>query len=146
MQGIPWYLWSVLAAVIAYAEMHVPGAYLIWIGLGAAVTAALDVVIGLSLKGQLTTFIAASALSCGIGFFVYRRVHAGKPKSGEEALNERNMSMIGAKGTVCQALSNGVGKVRLGDSVWLAEGPDLAEGTAVVVTAVRGARVIVTAP
>jgi membrane protein implicated in regulation of membrane protease activity len=33
--------------------------------------------------------------------------------------------------------------VRLGDSVWLAEGPNLSEGTSVIVKSVRGTRVIV---
>jgi len=53
------------------------------------------------------------------------------------------MSMIGAKGIVCEPFENGAGKVRLGDSVWLAEGPNLSEGTSVIVKSVRGTRVIV---
>jgi membrane protein implicated in regulation of membrane protease activity len=36
---------------------------------------------------------------------------------------------------------HGTGKVRLGDTVWLAEGPDLPTGTAVIVKSVRRARV-----
>ena len=52
--------------------------------------------------------------------------------------------MIGARGTVCQAFVNGRGKVRIGDTVWLADGPDLAEGTPVVVAGVRGTRLEVT--
>jgi membrane protein implicated in regulation of membrane protease activity len=35
--------------------------------------------------------------------------------------------------------------VRIGDSVWLAEGPTLAAGAAIVVKSVRGARVVVEA-
>jgi inner membrane protein len=143
MQGIPWYLWAVLAVLIALAELHLPGAYLMWIGLGAAFTAALDAAFGLTLSGQITTFILASALSCAGGFFVYRRF--GRTKPDDDTLNQRNMSLVGAKGIVCQSFSNGTGKVRLGDSVWLAEGPNLQEGASVVVTSVRDARVIVEA-
>ena len=40
---------------------------------------------------------------------------------------------------------NGEGKVRLGDSIWLAEGPALDEGTPVIVRSVRGTRVVVEA-
>ena len=43
MSGIPWWAWPwwawiVLAGVLALAEMAVPGSYLMWIALGAAVT------------------------------------------------------------------------------------------------------------
>jgi membrane protein implicated in regulation of membrane protease activity len=51
--------------------------------------------------------------------------------------------MIGAKGVVTEAIRDGVGKVRLGDTVWLAEGPDLDDGTPVAVTGMRGTVVIV---
>ncbi len=52
--------------------------------------------------------------------------------------------MVGAHGTVCEAFVNGRGKVRIGDTVWLADGPDLAEGAPVVVAGVRGTRLDVT--
>ncbi|MGO9006727.1 MAG: NfeD family protein [Beijerinckiaceae bacterium] len=141
MQGIPWWSWASLAALVAYAELHAPGSYLIWIGLGAALTAALEAAFGLTLRDQLTAFMIASALSCAAGYFVYRRVNKGK--QANDTLNQRNMSMIGAKGIVCEPFENGAGKVRLGDSVWLAEGPDLSEGVSVVVKSVRGTRLIV---
>ena len=51
--------------------------------------------------------------------------------------------MVGKKGVVTQALENGHGKVKLGDSVWLAEGPNLEIGTPVIVTAMRGTVVLV---
>jgi membrane protein implicated in regulation of membrane protease activity len=54
--------------------------------------------------------------------------------------------MIGTRGVVCDPIRNGVGKVRLGDGVWLAEGPEMAQGTPIVVIAVRGARVSVALP
>ena len=58
-------------------------------------------------------------------------------------LNERSRSMLGTRGVVCEAFASGHGKVRLGDGVWLASGPELAEGTPVVVTAVQGTRLVV---
>ena len=53
--------------------------------------------------------------------------------------------MIGARALCACPFLNGHGKVRLGDSVWLAEGPDLAEGTPVTVKSVRGTSLIVEA-
>ena len=138
---IPWWYWVIFAGILALAELHVPGSYLVWIALGAALTGAAEAAFGISLEGQLATFAVASALSCILGYFVYRRMH--RRVRGEMPLNERSLSMIGERGTVYEAFSNGRGKVRLGDGVWLADGPDLAEGTPVVVSAVRGTRVVV---
>jgi membrane protein implicated in regulation of membrane protease activity len=144
MLVIPWWAWTILGAVLALAELHAPGSYLIWVAVGAALTAAADAAWGLSITGQLGVFAAASALSCVAGYFVYRK--AGNPLLDERApLNQRNAAMVGARGTVSAPLVGGLGKVRLGDSVWLAEGPDLAEGTPVVVTSVRGTRLSVEA-
>jgi inner membrane protein len=132
---MPWWAWIVAAGVLALGELHMPGGYLIWIALGAALAGAADVAFGLSLAGQIGTFSAACALSCIAGYFVYREL---RHRRGEVPLNERSLAMVGARGTVCEAFVNGHGKVRLGDGVWLAAGPDLAEGTAIVVNGVRG--------
>jgi membrane protein implicated in regulation of membrane protease activity len=139
MIEIPWWPWMILAGILALAELHVPGSYLVWIALGAALTSAVDAAFGVSVEGQLGTFAAASALSCIAGYFVYRR------RRRVETLNDRSLAMVGERGTVCDAFFNGRGKVRLGDGVWLADGPDLAEGTPVVVSAVRGTRLFVQA-
>jgi membrane protein implicated in regulation of membrane protease activity len=143
MSGFAWWAWMLLAGVLGLAEMFVPGAYLVWIALGAALTGAADAAFGLSLEGQLGVFAAATALSCAAGYFVYRGLH--RRQRQEEPLNERHRSMLGERGTVCEAFVNGRGKVRLGDSVWLAAGPDLAEGATVVVSGFRGTRLVVEA-
>jgi membrane protein implicated in regulation of membrane protease activity len=141
MTGFPWWGWMIFAGVLALAELHVPGSYLVWIAVGAALTGAVDAAFGLSVEEQLGTFAASSALSCVVGYFVYRRMH--RQRRGETLLNDRSLAMVGARGTVCEAFSNGRGKVRLGDGVWLADGPDLVLGAPVVVSAVRGTRLVV---
>ena len=141
MAGFAWWAWVIVAGVLGLAELHLPGSYLIWVAVGAALTAAADAALGLSLEGQIGTFAAASALSCAAGYFVYQQF--ARRGSGEGPLNERSRSMLGTRGVVCEAFASGHGKVRLGDGVWLASGPELAEGTRVVVTAVRGTRLVV---
>lgn len=141
MAGFAWWAWMILAGVLGLAEMHVPGAYLVWIALGAMLTGAADAALGLSLEAQLGVFAAASALSSAVGYFVYRRLH--RRQRSDLPLNERHRSMLGERGTVCEAFANGRGKVRVGDSVWLASGADLTEGAPVVVSGVRGTRLLV---
>lgn len=141
--AIPWWAWTVLVGVLGLAEMHLPGSYLGWIALGALLTGAADAAFDLSLEGQIGVFAAASALSCAGGYVVYSRL--GRVGRAAALLNRRTLAMVGTRGTVCEAIRNGGGKVQLGDSVWLAEGPDLGVGTPVVVSAVSGTRVVVAA-
>ena len=42
MAGFHWWAWIILAGGLGLAELHVPGSYLMWIALGAAVTGGLD--------------------------------------------------------------------------------------------------------
>jgi membrane protein implicated in regulation of membrane protease activity len=142
MTGFPWWAWIILAGALALAEMVAPSSYLMWIALGAAVTAGAAAT-GIVIEGQLAVFAIATALSCIAGYFVYRGMESEHDGGG--SLNTPQRSMIGARGTVSQAFVGGRGKVRIGDTVWLADGPDLAEGTPVVVAGVRGTRLDVTA-
>ncbi len=138
----PW-IWAVGALGAAVAEIVVPGLYLIWLAAGAAVTAVASFAFDIALTTQLLIFAVISGVSCVVGYFVYRKLSA--PAADAQSLNQRGLEMVGTTGTVFEILQNGHGKVELGDSVWLAEGPDLNVGAPVVVTAVRGTVVIVAA-
>jgi membrane protein implicated in regulation of membrane protease activity len=138
--NIPWWVWACLAVLIGWAELHVPGSYLIWIAIGAGLTATSEAVWGLSLSAQIAAFAVLSATSCGAGYFIYRRFNHPKEAT---PLNQRDLLLIGAQGVVCFPIVDGQGKVRLGDSVWLADGPNLPEGAHVIVKSVHVTRITV---
>ena len=136
---IPWWGWAILAARLGLAEMHAPGGYLIWIALGAALTAAVDAVYHVSITAQVVIMMLASCVSCFAGYFVYRHTDRRQPDAA--MLNQRDALLVGERGVVCSDIVHGEGKFRLGDTVWLAEGPDLPDGTPVIVKSVHRARV-----
>lgn len=136
----PW-VWAIVALAVAIAELHTPGYYLIWIAAGAAATAIAGSYYDLALSTQILIFVVASVIACLCGYFIYRWLATVGGKT--VPVNRRALDLIGTRGVVAETITNGHGKVRLGDTVWLAEGPDLASGTAVVVSGVRGTTVIV---
>ena len=138
----PW-IWAVGSIAVAIVEMHSPGCYLIWIAAGGSITSILSFIFDLSFKVQLSVFVVSCVATCVIGFFVYQRL--GTLSVPTSPRNRRDLDLIGAKGIVAEAFANGSGKVRLGDSVWLAAGPNLTKETPVIVTEVRGT-VLVVAP
>ena len=63
-------------------------------------------------------------------------------------LNERGAQKIGRKATVDQTFVNGAGKVRFGDTLWLADsesGEDFSAGVQVEIVAAEGTKLIVKA-
>jgi membrane protein implicated in regulation of membrane protease activity len=140
---MPAWAWAVLATLSGLGELHRPGSYLIWIAVGAALTAAIDAAFQPVLEVQIVAFLGISVLSCAGGYFAYGNSSSQKRRS--PPLNQRNLMMIGMHGVAATPFVDGRGKVRLGDSVWLAEGADLPAGTAIVVRSVRGTTLIVEA-
>jgi inner membrane protein len=138
--SFPWWVWAVFCVTIALAELHAPGYYFIWIAAGAGITAILTAVAPIS-SLQVVTFAAACVVSCICGYFVYGKLY-GSAK-GDQALNQRTLEMVGRRAIICVPITNGQGKVRLGDSVWLAEGPDLPAGTPVTVKSTHGTVLVV---
>lgn len=50
--------------------------------------------------------------------------HPGVSESDQPELNRRGAQLIGRTAVVVEAIEGGRGKVRVGDTVWPAEGPD----------------------
>jgi membrane protein implicated in regulation of membrane protease activity len=58
-------------------------------------------------------------------------------------LNVRGQQYVGRSLVVEQAIEGGRGRVRVGDTLWAAEGPDVPVGTRVTVTGARGTVLVV---
>lgn len=57
--------------------------------------------------------------------------HPGVSESDQPDLNRRGAQLAGRIAIVDQAIDGGRGKVRIGDTVWPAEGPDMPVGSTV---------------
>jgi inner membrane protein len=135
VQGLQWWHWWVLAAVLAVAETLVPGAVAIWFAASAVVVGALALIVPVPWQLQLMVFAILGVVAC----FVYRRYRGVSDlDSDAPQLNKRAAQYIGQAFTLLEPLSGGSGKVQVGDTIWLARGPDAPAGTRVRVVAVTG--------
>ena len=131
------YGWWVLALVLIAAELVAPGYFLLWIGLAAAVMGLIMLVVpGLGFLAQAVIFAVLSILICFV-YWKYIRP-ATELRDDQPLLNRKGARMIGRRVAVVEAIVNGRGKVKIGDSVWLAEGEDRAVGSVVEVLSVSG--------
>ena len=132
------YGWWLLALVLVGIELMVPGFFMLWIGIAAALVGIILLVAPqLSFEAQAIAFAVLAVISC----FAYWKFIRGvvDETSPLPLLNRRGEQLIGRRYVLETAIINGQGKARVGDSHWLVEGPDLPEGTTIEVFAVDGA-------
>ncbi|HEY1146513.1 MAG TPA: NfeD family protein, partial [Allosphingosinicella sp.] len=82
---------------------------------------------------------ALFALVALASIYVGRRWYASHPvESSDPLLNDRAARLVGRTVLVVGAIENGFGRVKVGDSVWNARGPDAEEGAKVRVVGADG--------
>jgi membrane protein implicated in regulation of membrane protease activity len=132
----PQWLWLLAATVLGIAELLVPGVFLIFLAAAAAVTGLATLVFGIPVAAQLLLFALLSVAAVYAG----RRWYVGHPMpSADPLLNDRAARLRGEMLVVVEAIENGRGRVRVGDSVWACRGPDCPAGSRVRVVGADGA-------
>ena len=71
--------------------------------------------------------------------------HPALSLTDEPALNRAGVQLIGRSAVVAEPISGGRGKVRIGDTHWMAEGPDQPAGCTVRVVGARDTVLVVAA-
>jgi len=145
-EGIdPHWLWLTLGLVLAALEMIVPGVYLIWLAVAAIITGLL--VLGadqlggsMGLAGQVVSFVFMALI---FAYSARRWLRESPIESSDPLMNNRTGRLVGETVQVTQAIDHGSGRVKLGDSEWLARGPDAAVGEYVRVSGAEGSVLLV---
>lgn len=110
--------------------------FLLWQGVCAGVIATILAIFpSVGWKSQLTLFTILS-----VGSLCFWKVYLKKypTQTDKPRLNRRNEQYIGRVFTLEEDIVNGRGKVRVDDSTWRIDGPDLSKGTKITVTRVSG--------
>ena len=136
----PHWAWLILAAALATAEVLVPGFFLIWFALAAFATGLIALLLPIPVAIQLVIFAVFAVVSVYAGrrWFKMNPIESADPK-----LNDRGARMLGEIVTVVETIEAGGGRVKIGDSVWSAKGPDAKVGTKVRISAMDGGAVVV---
>ena len=127
--------WWILAALLAAVEAVAPGIFFIWFGAAAAVVG-LAVLILPGMGWEIQVFLFA--ILAAVAVFVGRRFLHRRMESPDPALNRRGERYVGRQFTLETAIVNGRGSIKVDDSVWRAEGPELPAGRRVKVVGADG--------
>jgi len=127
--------WMILAAVLFALELTAPGMFFMWFGMAAAATALIVFRYDVSWQWQLIWFCGLSLASVLMAA-KYLRKHP--LESDRPLLNERAAQLIGQTFDLLDPIVNGRGSVKIGDSIWRVEGPELPKGARITVVGADG--------
>ncbi|WP_296678376.1 NfeD family protein [Novosphingobium sp.] len=136
----PQWLWLGMGLILAIGEMVIPGVFLIWLAGAALITGLVTWAVPIGMPVQVVLFAVLAIVSVFLG----RNWLARNPViEADPLMNDRGARSVGEVVQVTEAIGAGSGRVKLGDSEWLARGPDAEVGTKMRVAAHDGATLIV---
>jgi inner membrane protein len=128
--------WFILAALLLLAEVLAPGSFMLWLGLSAILVGIISTAIDWSWQSQIIAFaiFAIAALPA------WRRFARKVEKPNESPfLNRRAEGYVGRVFTLDKPIVDGIGTIRIDDTVWRVSGPDCPAGSRVKIARADGA-------
>lgn len=131
------WVWLSLGGLLLAAEMLGASGYLLWSGVSAVIIGLLTWVLPLPWAWQGALFAALTIIIALLWWYWLRS--RSRRITDATLLNQRSQQLIGVRATITEAVEDGVGRAKIGDSTWRVKADNaLPAGTAVEVIAVEG--------
>ena len=125
-QNTEW-VWIAAGLILLGLEIVISGTFLLWFAIAAIAV------------GLVGFFIEAPWQFDGIIFLViaigslliFRRFNKGEKSKVDPFVNQRIARHIGREFKLIEGISQGTGRIKIGDTVWRVHGPDLEAGSLV---------------
>ncbi len=142
LDGLTVWHWLGLGIILLAIEVAVGTFDLLWVSVGAFLTALFALLVPLPVggwQGQMVFFGVAAIIFVICGRTLFKGVR--RKQTSHPHLNDRLANMVGQHGEAATAFVDRRGKVKVGDTMWLAALADAASitiGDAIVVTGSEG--------
>lgn len=136
METLTYWHWWILALALLVLEVFAPGAFFLWMGVGAGIVGVILLLApDMGWEYQLMIFSIFSVVSIAAWrtFIRQNPTETDKPN-----LNRRGEQYVGRVFTLEEPIVNGTGKIRVDDSTWKVSGDDCDAGTKVKVVRIDG--------
>lgn len=132
--------WVGFSLILLCLELFVgtPGVSLIWLAIASFIVAIIVSSITINFWAQLGLLAVLSVIFASLG-----RMLSKTSQSNPNNLNQPGQRWINTILSLQHPIKNGRSRVRIHDSIWSVEGPDLPAGTKVIVIGVKGNALLV---
>jgi membrane protein implicated in regulation of membrane protease activity len=134
--------WFIAAVVLFVLEILAPGSFMMWLGLAALVVGGISLAVEWTWQAQLIAFAVFSVAAIPAWRHFAQKV---EPPVDRPFLNRRAEGYVGRVFTLEKPIVDGVGTIRIEDTVWRVNGPDLPAGSRVKIARADGAELAVEA-
>ena len=131
----PW-TWVAVGLLILGIEIMMPSTFLLWPGLSALAVGFITLILGTDAaiwpwQAQVLVFLILAVVFAVIG----KRIMKNRKYNDSEnpILNERGAQLIGQTAILADPITNGMGRVKIGDTTWRVKGDDTKAGSKVTV-------------
>ena len=136
MVSLGYWNWFIAAVVLFLIEIVAPGSFMMWLGLAALLVGLISLVVDWSWQAQLIAFAVFAVAAIPAWRHFARKV---EPPVDRPFLNRRAEGYVGRVFTLDKPIIDGVGTIRIDDTVWRVSGPDCPAGSRVKIARAEGA-------
>lgn len=144
VDAVPFWGWWVLAIALVAFEVVLPTTHLLWPAVAAFITGVLVLILGDPFPAwQVAAFAVLTVAAALVGPRYLRQTYE---ETDHPELNKRGTRVTGETATVVETFAGGKGKVKLGDTQWLAstqDGSNPLAGSRVRVVEAEGTKLVV---
>ena len=134
--------WLVLGLLLVGAETLGAGGFLIGLALAAFLQALLVSLVSISWEWQLVVYAFSSMLLSWVYFHFFRSFNE---QTDQPQINDRAAQLVGRKLTLEEAVTQGRGRVLVGDTYWkVAADKDYPVGAVIEIVASEGMTLLIT--
>jgi inner membrane protein len=127
--------WLIIGLVLLGLEILLPGGVFVWLGAAAIITALIRFIIPIDWPHQISIFGILGVMSI---LFWLRVVRGRGARSDKPLLNRRAATHVGDEIVLNEPITDGFGRVPIGDTIWRVAGPDLPAGRRVKIVGYDG--------
>lgn len=127
--------WVIAGLVLLGLELLAPGYFLLWFGVAALITGAFAFFTDFGWQVDVLVFVALAVILAVIA----RRYYAAQIPGEQPLLNQRARRHVGTVHVLAEPIVGGQGRIRIDDTQWRVEGPDMPSGARVKVSDTDGA-------
>ena len=134
--------WFIAAVALFLIEIVMPGSFMMWLGLAALLVGIISLAVDWSWQSQFIAFAVFAVAATPAWRYFARKVEA---PADRPFLNRRADGYVGRVFTLDKPIVDGIGTIRIDDTVWRVTGPDCPAGSRVRVARAEGADLTVEA-
>ena len=128
--------WLIIGVVLMGIETFAPGVFMLWLGIAALIVGLISFAVVLSWQTQIIVFAILSIAMVPLWRHFSKR---NEKPTDKPFLNKRAQGLIGRVFTLEKPIVDGVGTVKIDDTVWRVSGSDAPAGSRVKIIHAEGA-------